>query len=69
MRVVLDTNIFISALIVQSGPPGAIYSAWTEGVFTLLSCRAQFVELQATLHKPAVSASIRLYQAGRLVNE
>ena len=31
MRVVLDTNILVSALMVQMGHPAAIYRAWQEG--------------------------------------
>jgi predicted nucleic acid-binding protein len=36
MRVVLDTNILVSSLLVQPGHPAAIYRAWQEGNFTLL---------------------------------
>jgi predicted nucleic acid-binding protein len=38
MRVVLDTNILVSALMVQIGKPAVIYRAWQEGHFTLLTC-------------------------------
>ena len=69
MRVVLDTNILISALLVQSGAPGAIYKAWIDGAFTLLTSDTQMDELRATLHKPALAARIRPYHAGRLVND
>ena len=48
MRVVLDTNILVSALIVQGGHPDAIYRAWVEGAFTLLSCAHQMRELKAS---------------------
>lgn len=69
MRVVLDTNILISALLIQSGHPAAIYAAWQEGLFTLLTCADQLEELRATLSKPALAARIKPYKAGRLVNE
>ena len=69
MRVVLDTNILVSALLVQTGTPAAIYRAWHEGSFTLLTCAEQLDELRATLHKPALAARIKPYRAGRLVNE
>jgi putative PIN family toxin of toxin-antitoxin system len=68
MRVVLDTNILVSALLVQLGHPAAIYRAWQEGHFTLLTCAEQLDELKATLRKPAVAARIKPYKAGRLVN-
>ena len=67
MRVVLDTNILVSALLVQLGHPAAIYRAWQEGYFTLLTCAEQLDELKATLHKPAIAARIKPYNAGRLV--
>jgi uncharacterized protein len=69
MRVVLDTNILVSALLVQTGYPAAIYRAWHEGHFTLLTCSGQLDELRATLRKPALAARIKPYSAGRLVNE
>ena len=69
MRVVLDTNIFASSLLVQLGHPAAIYRAWHEGQFTLLTCEEQLDELRATLHKPALAKRIKPYNAGRLVNE
>jgi uncharacterized protein len=69
MRVVLDTNILISALMVQTGLLAAIYRAWQEGDFTLLTCAEQRDELRASLRKPAISERIKPYKAGGLVNE
>jgi hypothetical protein len=69
MRVVLDTNILISALLVQTGYSAAIYLAWQEGHFTLMVCAEQLDELRATLRKPAIAARIKPYKAGRLVNQ
>src|SRR6266851_7106265 len=69
MRVVLDTNILVSALLIQTGHPAAIYRAWHEGYFKLLTCAEQLDELRATLHKPALAARIRPYKAGRLIDQ
>lgn len=69
MRVVLDTNILISALLVQVGHPAAIYGAWQEGHFAFPTCAEQVDELRVTLHKPAIAARIKPYRAGRLVND
>jgi len=69
MRVVLDTNILISALLIQAGNPAAIYRGWQEGQFTLLVCVELLDELRATLRKPALAARIQPYKAGVLVNE
>ena len=48
MRMRLDTNILVSALPVQLGYPAAIYRAWQEGHFTLLTCAEQLDKLKAT---------------------
>ena len=69
MRVVLDTNILISALISSAGNPADIYRAWEDGKFTLLCCAEQLDELRATLQKPRVTVLIRPHRAGRLVNQ
>jgi putative PIN family toxin of toxin-antitoxin system len=69
MRVVLDTNILVSALMVHAGNPAAIYRAWQQGHFILLTCPEQLDELRATLRKPAIAVRIKPYKAGRLVNE
>ena len=69
MRVVLDTNILVSALIAPAGNPAAIYNAWEQGKFTLLTCIEHLEELRATLQKPKVADLIKPYKAGRLVNQ
>jgi putative PIN family toxin of toxin-antitoxin system len=69
MRVVLDTNILVSALIAPTGKPAAIYNAWVEGKFTLLTCAAHLEELRSTLLKPRVAELVKPYRAGRLVNQ
>jgi putative PIN family toxin of toxin-antitoxin system len=69
MRVVLDTNILVSALLIQTGNPAAVYRAWREGHFTLLTCTEHLDELLATLRKPTIAERIKPYKAGGLVNE
>jgi uncharacterized protein len=69
MRAVLDTNILISALIASTGAPAAIYEAWEEGRFTLLSCAEHLDELGAALRKPGVANLIKPHKAGRLINQ
>jgi len=69
MRVVLDTNIIVSALLAQAGKPAAIIRIWLDGKFTLLTCAAHMDELYSTLQKPRVSERIKPHKAGRLVNQ
>jgi putative PIN family toxin of toxin-antitoxin system len=68
MRVVLDTNILVSAMIAPGGRPAAIIDAWLEGKFTLLTCAESVDELRSTLQKPRIAALVKPHQAGRLVN-
>jgi putative PIN family toxin of toxin-antitoxin system len=69
MRAVLDTNTLIFALLIHTGNPAAIYRAWREGQFILLTCAEQLDELRATLRNPAIAERIKPYKAGVLVNE
>ena len=69
MRVVLDTNIMVSAIMIQTGNPAALYRAWQQRQFTLLTCAEHLDELRAALRKPAIAERIRPYKAGSLVNE
>jgi len=69
MRVVLDTNILVSALIAPAGKPAAIYNAWEDGKFTLLTCAEHLDELRATLQKPKIADLIKPHKSGRVVNQ
>jgi putative PIN family toxin of toxin-antitoxin system len=69
MRVVLDTNIIVSALIAPAGKPAAIIDAWLDGKFALLTCATQVDELHSTLQKARVAELVKPHKAGRLVNQ
>ena len=69
MRVVIDINILVSALIVPTGQPAAVIRMWLDGKFTLLTCATHVNELRATLHKPRVAELIKPHKAGRLLNQ
>ncbi|WP_419804378.1 putative toxin-antitoxin system toxin component, PIN family [Terriglobus sp.] len=69
MRVVLDTNIFVSALVSSGGPPDLVYRAWLVQRFDLLTCHRQVEELRETLHKPFFSGRLHPHVIGRLIND
>ena len=69
MRVILDTNVLVSALISPAGVPSRIYNSWKEDRFTLLTCSEQLEELRATLRQPKIARVVRPPEAGRLVNQ
>ena len=49
MRVVLDPNVLVSALISPAGPPREILTAWTQGRFELVASPALLGELRDVL--------------------
>ena len=69
MRVVIDTNILVSALIQSNSAPGAVVDAWFEDRFTLVTHAFQLDELREVSRRPHVRARFRRSQAGRLVND
>ena len=60
MRAVLDTNILVSALIAPVGNPAAVYNAWEQGKFTLITCAEHVDELRATLQNRKSPISLNL---------
>lgn len=68
MRVILDTNILIGALLTQGTPPEQLYTAWRDGRFDLLSCRTQLEEVREVTRRLAISVRIRASEAGHMVN-
>lgn len=60
IKVVLDTNVLISGLIVAQGPPRRILDAWVEGLFTLVTSLYQVEELVHVLTYPRVMERLHL---------
>ncbi|MDQ3629985.1 MAG: putative toxin-antitoxin system toxin component, PIN family [Actinomycetota bacterium] len=52
MRVVLDPNVLVSALISPSGPPREIVDAWIAERFDLVVSPALLAELDGVLARP-----------------
>jgi putative PIN family toxin of toxin-antitoxin system len=69
VRVILDTNILLSALIRRDSLPGRILEAWLEDRFVLLTHAIQLEELRAVTRRRQIRALIRPSEAGWLVNQ
>ena len=69
MRVILDTNVLVAALISPSGPPATILQAFLDGRFTLVTCEPQLDELKRVTHAPKIRERLKPGEAGALVNE
>ena len=54
MRVVLDTNVLVSALLTAGGPPDAIVRAAYNGDFQLVASSPLVAELRSVLIRPRI---------------
>jgi uncharacterized protein len=69
MRVLLDTNVLLSALMTQGSPPARLYEYWKGRRFDLVSCELQLEELNRVTRRAFFRERIRGNEAGRLVND
>ena len=49
MKLVLDTNILVSALLTKNTPPDQLYQQWVGGLFDLVSSDWQLDELKRVI--------------------
>ena len=68
MRIVLDTNVFASALIAREGPPGRLLSAVKRGDCTLVTSVYQIEELRKVLGRDRLNPYIRSAEADDLLH-
>ena len=59
MRIILDTNILISALLSPLGAPAKLLDAWERKAFTLVASGALIAELRDVTGRPPFRASLR----------
>ncbi|HEY6042764.1 MAG TPA: putative toxin-antitoxin system toxin component, PIN family [Anaerolineae bacterium] len=63
MRLVLDTNVLISALLSSSGPPAEIIRRWEAEEFDVATSAELIVELRRALNYPKVMKYLKLPSA------
>ena len=69
MSLILDTNVLIAALITRDTPPDALYRAWRDGSFTLVTSELQLEEFRAVTRRESVRLRLHPAEAGRMVND
>ena len=67
MRIVLDTNILIGALITKGTPPDSLYQAWLKGEIELVTSTAQLAEVAAVLARPRLRRYLDADEAAAIV--
>ena len=68
MRVVLDTNVLVSALLSSAGPPGQLLSAVKRGDLALVTSEYQLDELREVLGREKLRRYIRPDEARDLID-
>lgn len=58
MKVVLDTNVLLSGLMVPEGTPGRIVAAWTESRFEVALSLEQLAEIGRVLEYPKIRSRL-----------
>ena len=69
MRLVIDTNILISALLAGTSLPAHLITLWREGWFDLLTSAEQLDELMRVTRYSKIRERLTPALAGRLINE
>lgn len=68
MRVILDSNVLVAALIAPTGPPHQLFEAFLGDRFTLITGDMQIEEFSRVTRYPAIRSRIHPAQAGRMLN-
>lgn len=68
MRVVLDTNVLLSALLSPHGWPDTIYRAWQKDRFDLVTSAAQIDELRRASRYAKFKDVLQPHHVGTMVN-
>jgi len=68
MLVLLDSNIYFSALISPLGSPARIVHAWRNGRFHLLTCQQQIDEIRAASRNLKFRALFQPHHVGDMLN-
>lgn len=68
MKAVLDTGIFISALISSEGVPYKAVDLWIDKRFDLITSKYQTEELRRVSRYPQVAPKVVPYMVGAIVN-
>jgi uncharacterized protein len=60
VRGVIDTNVWVSALLNPTGPPAAVLRAFRDGRFTVVASEPLLDELTDVLLRPRIARRLRL---------
>lgn len=66
LRAVIDTNIWVSALLNPTGAPSRVLDAFIRRAFTSVTCELLLDELDAVLARPRIARKYEIAAADRM---
>lgn len=69
MKIVLDTNVVISGLLVTDGPPGIIVDLWADNKLTVVVCQALVEEYIDVFLRPKFKRAGTIFERQDLLME
>jgi len=69
LRLVIDTNILVSALLSENSLPAHLITLWRQSYFELLTAPEQLAELGRVTRYPRIRERVSASLAGRFINE
>jgi len=68
IRAVLDTNVYVAALLSRGGAPARLIQALGDGVFDAIVCPRLLDELRGVLHRPKIAERVESGLADEFVH-
>jgi len=68
MLVLLDSNVYFSALVSPHGLPAQIIHKWRVGKFQILTCRHQIDEIRSASRNPKFRSLFQPHHIGAMLN-
>lgn len=63
LKIVVDTNVLVSALLKKGGSPDQLLRRWLQEDFLIVTCPAALVEIAAVLARPKIRQRYNLLEA------
>jgi putative PIN family toxin of toxin-antitoxin system len=60
IKIILDTNVLLAALLSQGGPPAQLLEAWERKKFIVVASEALIAELRGVTSRPFFHARLRV---------
>ncbi|MGA9470907.1 MAG: putative toxin-antitoxin system toxin component, PIN family [Terriglobales bacterium] len=59
MRIIVDTNVLLSGLLIAQGAPAKLLDAWERKQFTLVACEGLIAEFREVASRPFFKVKLR----------